>query len=42
MRYIRWIENESFKMEKGEEISISAERYVEAKNRFFYKEKTKL
>ncbi len=42
MRYIRWIENESFKMEKGEEISISAERYVEAKNSFFHEEKTKL
>ena len=31
MKYIRRIENESFKLENGEEISISKRRYVETK-----------
>ena len=35
MKYIRRIENESFKLENGEEISISKRRYVETKNRYF-------
>ena len=35
MTYIRRIENESFKLENGEEISISKRRYVETKNRYF-------
>lgn len=35
MRYIRRIENESFKLENGEEISISKRRYVETKERYF-------
>lgn len=35
MKYIRRIENESFKLENGEEISISKRRYLETKNRYF-------
>lgn len=35
MKYIRRIENESFKLENGEEISISKRRYVETKDRYF-------
>ena len=35
MKYIRRIENESFKLENGEEISISKRRHVETKNRYF-------
>ena len=35
MKYIRRIENESFNLENGEEISISKRRYVETKNRYF-------
>ena len=35
MKYIRRIENESFKLENGEEISNSKRRYVETKNRYF-------
>ena len=35
MKYIRRIESESFKLENGEEISISKRRYVETKNRYF-------
>lgn len=34
MKYIRRIENESFKLENGEEISISKRRYVETKERY--------
>ena len=35
MRYIRRIENDSFKLENGEKISISKRRYVETKDKYF-------
>ncbi len=35
MKYIRRIENESFKLENGEEILISKRRYAETKKRYF-------
>lgn len=35
MRYIRRIENDSFRLENGEEISISKRRYVETKDKYF-------
>lgn len=35
MKYIRQIENESFKLENGEEISISKRRYVKTKEQYF-------